>query len=135
MWCYYKKCRRYFLGARCRKIEGVWNPREAEAIALKEALSWIMALQYDMCVFETDSKMLVHACTGDRDESMFGTIVDDCVQLQKHINQVLIQFAFRSANRVAHELARVTCSMSDTGEWYITPPDFITHVLAIDNLN
>lgn len=68
-----------FLGARCRRIEGVWSPREAEAIALKEALSWIMALQYEMCVFETDSKVLVHACNGDRGESRFGTIVDDCV--------------------------------------------------------
>lgn len=55
--------------------------------------------------------------------------------LQELNRKQFIILTDRSANRVAHELARVTCSMSDTGEWYITPPDFITHVLAIDNLN
>lgn len=29
-----------FVGARCRKVEGSWNPMEAEAISLKEALAW-----------------------------------------------------------------------------------------------
>lgn len=28
-----------FMAVRCKKIEGRWRPREAEAIALKEALS------------------------------------------------------------------------------------------------
>ncbi|XP_074351871.1 uncharacterized protein LOC141691019 [Apium graveolens] len=121
-----------FRGAMCKKMEGAWRPKEAEAIALKEALSWIIELQYERCVFETDSKAVVQACKKAPDQSFFGTIVDDCVHLSKHVNQVLIQFAFRSANKVAHELARATYSMSDKGEWYATPPDFISHVLELD---
>lgn len=120
------------MGALCKKIEGVWRPKEAEAIAMKEALSWIIALQYEKCVIETDSKMLVQACNGAMDYSFFGTLVDDCVHLSKHINHVLIQFVYRSANRVAHELARATYSMSYIGEWYTIPPNFISHVLDLD---
>ncbi|XP_074374105.1 uncharacterized protein LOC141714486 [Apium graveolens] len=105
-----------FMGAFCKKVEGAWRPREAEAIALKEALSWIAELGYGSCVFETDSKELMQACKKAPGESHFGTIVGDCLHLLKHINQVLVQFAFRSANSVAHELARATHSMSDKGE-------------------
>lgn len=114
-----------FLAARCKKIEGVWRPREAEAIALKEDLSWIIELQYKECMFETDSRTLVQACKRDPDESFFGTIVGDCIHLLKHINLVLIQFAFRSANSVAHVLARAAYSMSD-------PPSFLSYVLELD---
>lgn len=48
-----------FLAARCIKIKGSWKPREAEAIVLKEALSWIIELQYKHCVFELDSRTVV----------------------------------------------------------------------------
>ena len=121
-----------FMGAMCKKVEGAWTPREAETIALKEALSWIIELKYEKCVIETDSKALAQACKKAPGESFFGTIVGDCVHLLKHINQVLIQFVFRSANSVAHELARATYSMSDRGEWYVTPPNFLSHVLEFD---
>ena len=94
-----------FRRAMCKKMEGVWRSKEAEAIALKEALSWIIELQYERCVFETDSKTVVQACKRAPDQSFFGIIVDDCVHLSKHVNQVLIQFAFKCVNRVAHELS------------------------------
>lgn len=103
-----------FLGARCKRVEGAWRPREAEAIALKKALSWLVTLGYTTCEIETDSKILVQACSKTPDESFFGTIVDDRVQLLKHVNQVLLRFVFRSANSVAHELAKAAYSMSDT---------------------
>ncbi|XP_074352378.1 uncharacterized protein LOC141691547 [Apium graveolens] len=47
-----------FIGAMCKKVEGAWTPREVEAITLKEALSWIIEMEYEKCVFETDSKAL-----------------------------------------------------------------------------
>lgn len=63
---------------------------------------------------------------------MFGTIIMDCVQLVKHINPVPVNFAYRSANTVAHMLAQATCSMTDMGEWYATPPSFLVRVLELD---
>nr|XP_017222865.1 PREDICTED: uncharacterized protein LOC108199532 isoform X2 [Daucus carota subsp. sativus] len=104
-----------FQRARCRRIDGAWQPREAEALSLKEALSWVKDLQLSHCMFQSDSKVLVNACNGKAGEAYFGTIVLDCVQLLKHINHVLVEFIYRSANSVAHLLAQAAYSMSDLG--------------------
>ncbi|XP_074377753.1 uncharacterized protein LOC141719275 [Apium graveolens] len=123
-----------FLSARCRKMVGAWQVREAEAISLKEAMSWVKEMNINHCVFETDSKSLAAACNGKPGEAYFGTIVLDCIHIMKHIDHVLVDFAYRSANTVAHELAKSTYSMSDVGEWHVTPPDFISHVLQLDSI-
>lgn len=120
----------HFVRARVSRVAGNWQPREAEALSLKEALSWVKELNYDYCVFESDSKQLVDACNGQEGESYFHTIVSDCVDLCKHFNHVLVQFVRRSANGVAHLLA--THSMSGPREWDVHPPEFIHHVLSSD---
>ena len=43
----------------------------------------------------------------------------------KHFDNVLIEFVYRSANGVAHLLVTAAHSMSDLGEWLVTPPEFI----------
>lgn len=100
-------------------------------MSLRNALSWVQSLQYDCCIFESDSKLLVDACKGLDGASYFHTIVSDCIDLCKHFNHVIVQNVRRSANGVAHLLA--THSMSDLKEWVDTPPDFIYHVLSSDN--
>lgn len=119
-----------FLRAKCGRIEGRWQPREAEALGMKEALSWSKQLSLDHCIFESDSKVLVEACKENRGESYFHTIVSDCVQLSKHFEHVQIVFASRSVNKVAHLLA--TYSLADLREWDENPPEFINHVLFSD---
>lgn len=106
--------------------------REAEAIGLKEALMWVKDLQLSHCIFQSDSKSLVNACNGMIGEAYFDTIVNDCVQLLKHINQVQLEFVYRYVNSVAHMLAKATHSMSGLGEWNVTPPDLIYDVLQSD---
>ena len=101
-------------------------------MALKEALSWVMAKGYNHCVFETDSYELATACNGRLGEAYFGTIVMDCIHMLKHICPVLVDFAYRSSNSAAHVLARAVYSMSNIGEWVVTPPKFLTHVLDLD---
>lgn len=121
-----------FLGARSRRIRGAWQPREAEAIGLKEALSWVIDQGYSHCIFETDSAPLAAACNGSPGNAYFGALVGDCLHLLKHINPVLVVFAYRSTNRVAHALAKASYSLSDLGEWYVTPPMFLKSVLEFD---
>ncbi|KAL8109886.1 hypothetical protein AgCh_025833 [Apium graveolens] len=121
-----------FVAARGRRIPGAWQPREAEALGLKEALSWIINKGYHMCIIETDSYVLAAACNDRPGEAMFGTIVKDCIHLFKHINPVLIDFVYSSANNAAHVLAQTVYSMSGLGEWYTNSPNFITHALYLD---
>ncbi|XP_074383626.1 uncharacterized protein LOC141725107 [Apium graveolens] len=121
-----------FVGARCMKIAGAWKPIEAEAIGLREALSWVIDRGYKHCVIETDTYVLADACNGNPGRALFGNIVMDCIHLVKHINPVLVNFVYRSLNNVAHVLAKATCSMLDVGEWYSTPPSFLMLALELD---
>ena len=111
-----------FVGARCQRIGVLLQPREAEAVSLKEALSWVKKMGIKKCVFATDAKQLSDACQQSQGESYFHTIVLDCVDYCKHFDSVLIEFTHRSANGVAHVLARATRSMSDVQEWISNPP-------------
>lgn len=123
-----------FVRARSRRIEVLLHPREAEALSLKEALSWVKELGFRDCVFETDAKQLADACRNIQGASYFHTIVSDCVEYCKHFDNVLVQFVGRSANVVAHKLARATYSMSDVKVWVNTPPEFILESLVYDSI-
>lgn len=43
---------------------------------------------------------------------MFDTIAEDCSELTKHFDEVLVIFVHRSANKIAHLLAQASYSMS-----------------------
>ncbi|XP_074378519.1 uncharacterized protein LOC141720064 [Apium graveolens] len=64
-----------FLRARSKRTGSLLQPREAEVLSLKEAMSWVkeMGFQVRKCVFETDAKQLADACKGVQDESYFHT--------------------------------------------------------------
>ncbi|XP_074325881.1 uncharacterized protein LOC141663935 [Apium graveolens] len=108
--CVIRDSQGQFLYARNRRIVGAWQPREAEAISLREAMTWVKELNFTYCVFETDCKALAEACNGKPGEAYFGTIVLEYVYLLKHINHMLVEFIYRSANNVAHELVKATYS-------------------------
>ncbi|XP_074373788.1 uncharacterized protein LOC141714152 [Apium graveolens] len=121
-----------FVRARCNRIAGKWKPKEAEALSLKMSLSWVQNLNYDHCIFQTDSKLLAEACKGIDGASYFHTIALDCVELCEHFNHILVQYVRRSANGVTHLLA--THSTSDLREWVDDLPEFIHDVLCSDSL-
>ncbi|WOH11565.1 hypothetical protein DCAR_0831054 [Daucus carota subsp. sativus] len=121
-----------FVKAVCKQLDGLWSPREAEALSLKEILSWTKQHGFTRCVFETDSKLLVDACNGSSGRSYFHIIVSECVDLIKHFENVLVRFVHRSANEVAHMLARASRSTPDLQEWENVAPSFLSNVLTYD---
>ncbi|XP_074361914.1 uncharacterized protein LOC141702127 [Apium graveolens] len=104
-----------FLLARSVRREGLVPPREAEALSLKEALSWLKDKDFRRCIFETDSQVLAKACNGVTGRSYFATIVRDCMDLFHRNDEVEVCFTRRSANRyansAAHAPARVAYSL------------------------
>lgn len=90
------------------KLLGAWRAREAEAISLKEAMSWAKGMNITHCIFETDSKSLADTCTDTPGETYFGTIILECTHIMKYVDHVLVGFVYRSAYIVAHELAKAT---------------------------
>ena len=123
--CVIRDERGRFLRAMSNVVHGNVQPREAEAIGLKEALTWTKHRRQKKCIFECDTKLLVDAVNGEGGNTYFHSIVDDCIDLIKHFDEVLVVFAHRSANSVAHELARAAYSKSGLTEWFSTAPDFI----------
>ncbi|XP_074373973.1 uncharacterized protein LOC141714348 [Apium graveolens] len=123
-----------FLRASSTRIRGKMQPKMAEAVSLREALSWTKQWRSNKCIFECDAKPVVDAVNGARGKSMFDTIVEDYSYLLKHYKEVLITFVHRSANIVAHKMAQTTYSETDLKEWYDYTPDFISCNLALEEI-
>lgn len=72
--------------------------------------------------------------TFDKGRTYFHAIVDDCIDTLKHFDEVLVCFAHRSANNVAHSLARAMYSMPGLMKWLCIAPDFITCNIELEKL-
>ncbi|XP_062103848.1 uncharacterized protein LOC133814961 [Humulus lupulus] len=112
------------------------KPLEAEALGLKEALSWIKRKEWRPVVLETDCLNVVHAVRSEVDMvSTFGLIIRDCKSLLNDLCNVDLFFVKRSANKVAHYIARASCSFAcciHIGD--VVPPPLLSLLLE-DSLN
>ncbi|WOG89983.1 hypothetical protein DCAR_0209224 [Daucus carota subsp. sativus] len=90
------------------------DPVLAEAMAVKEALSWIDEMQWPATTLESDCQIVVQAIRSVTPmRSRFGGIISECRILMQHLNNVELFFVKRSANMVAHQLARESYFLSD----------------------
>ena len=76
------------------------SSREAEAWSIRAALLWMKEWRSQKCIFELDAKSVVDAVHGIRGYSNF-TIIEECEEILKHFQEVLVVFENRSANRVS----------------------------------
>uniref|UniRef100_A0A803QPV3 Reverse transcriptase n=1 Tax=Cannabis sativa TaxID=3483 RepID=A0A803QPV3_CANSA len=91
----------------------------AEAIGIREVLSWLKENRWPQVYIETDSLCVVQAIHSSTDMiSLFGSVIQDCKTLLASLNNVVVSFVKRSANVVAHKFARAarlypdcTCSL------------------------
>lgn len=85
----------------------------AEALAFKEALSWIKSQSVDRCFLESDCLNFVSSFISVRhDYSYIGLIIKQCRCIASDIGNILVRHVRRSANHVAHVLTRATSSSS-----------------------
>lgn len=102
-----------FLRVRTNVLRGTTQVREAESWSLREALEWVRQWRTTKCIFESDAKLLVDAFKiTARGRSNFDTIIEECSNIMRHFENVSVVFFSRSANMVAHLLARSACSMT-----------------------
>lgn len=132
--CLARNDRGRFISARANKSRGRGQAREAEAITLKVALTWTKEWRTHKCIFETDCKLLVDALQGLRVRSMFDTIVEDCRELLKSFEEVLVLFVSRSANIIAYLIVQATYSLPGSQEWHNNAPDFVACNLTLEEI-
>ncbi|KAM6564548.1 hypothetical protein CsatB_024546 [Cannabis sativa] len=90
------------------------RPELAEAIGVREALSWIKNKQWTQVTLETDCLVVVQAIRNPtRMISLFGDVIRECQNLLVVLRGVSISFVKRSANLVAHKIARAAISYPD----------------------
>lgn len=85
---------------------------EAEAIGVREALSWIKMLQLHHCKIqlETDSLLVVQGVKSSGVNLLeVGEVLEQCRKLLSELSETSIHFVRNRANRVAHEFARMPC--------------------------
>ena len=102
--------------AKASCIVGLVEPDFAEALGIREALSWIKTKDWHNVEVESDSLVSIQAIRSPTVLlSYFGRIVHECRQLLLDLihHEVSIKFVKRSANAVAHSLARSTSIISD----------------------
>lgn len=121
-----------FLNAVSCPWNGVFSPKEAEALAIREALSWSKMHNLDYMQIETDSLLTVQGLSHLEFVSSFDLLLADVKDSLSNFAHCSISFVKRSANRTAHLLARESLSMSERMEWVFHPPSFICNVLSQD---
>nr|GMD61733.1 uncharacterized protein LOC109192125 [Ipomoea batatas] len=105
-----------FVSAHNARLRFVRDPYLAEALAVKEALSWMRAHGYTDFILESDSLNFCSSYNSNLlDLSYVGLLVKQCRCIASDIGNVSVHHVRRSANQVAHVLARATGSSSVLG--------------------
>ena len=103
--------------SKCALLLGRFEAREAEALGVKEALSWIKSIHALPIIIEIDCLEVFNAISNNTVyPNGFGLVIDGCRALARSIGEVTFSFVRRSANTVAHIIARVGGSMSGPSE-------------------
>ena len=107
MGCVLRNSHGEFIGCHSAKIHGVLSSRDAKAYGLRQAIIWVLKLEFPSVVFELDAKMVVDAfyATND-DNSEFGIAIKECRFLYRYKPNFFVCFTRREANKPAHKLAR-----------------------------
>ena len=104
------------LEARARCSVGLPDPEVAEILGIKEVLSWIKSRGLSGVEVESDCWIAIQAIrSSSKLLSYFGRLVFDCRKLlsELHSCNVCLCFVKRSANTVAHSVAKATSSIAD----------------------
>ena len=112
--CVIRDSRGVFIQARLKSICGKFSLKLAEALAIREALSWLKRLQIDNVLVETDALVLVQdICANHHEATHVGLVTNDCKLLLYSFQHIQLLCVKRLANYAAHRLAKAADSVDD----------------------
>ncbi|KAM6586972.1 hypothetical protein CsatA_009577 [Cannabis sativa] len=93
---------------------GKMSPDLAEIMRISEPLSWLKNHAYTQAIVETESLVCAEAIrNAEVFVSSFGLVVEDCKKILDSLINVSLLFVKRSANCVAHFVARHSISLAE----------------------
>ncbi|XP_074352876.1 uncharacterized protein LOC141692031 [Apium graveolens] len=125
-----------FLGGRTCCFAGQVTVMEAEAMGVREALSWVKDLnkQEEKVLIESDAQLVVKHVLGNSTNLLeVGGILDDCKVLLSSLPLTSIAYIRKNANKIAHQAARIPCLVNFCIS-YTSPPTCLLEALSIDVL-
>ncbi|GMN43800.1 hypothetical protein TIFTF001_012998 [Ficus carica] len=123
-----------FLGALAISVEGSFSPFVAECLALREGLRFAKEIECVDIVVETDAINVISAIKDNRELSTEGPILEDVKQLFAQVRSIGIHHICRSANHVAHLLARFGFNSKCTNVWISETPSVVSNAVSIDDI-
>ncbi|KAL6561223.1 hypothetical protein OROMI_016824 [Orobanche minor] len=109
------------------------DPFLAEAMALKEALSWLKEHKFEKIHVEVDcQKLWCKVRASGMDHSYFGIVVNEIKLLLNSFNSISIRHVRRTANVLAHALARSIDLEGEIGYWSSAPPACIQNYFILN---
>ncbi|XP_074336989.1 uncharacterized protein LOC141674167 [Apium graveolens] len=122
----------HFIEGRTMHLPQAGDVLEAEALAIREALSWVKNMEVMKVMVESDSLVAVNAINGVNNYLLeVGHIIDHCRLLLQSMPSVRVKFVRKQANEVAHGLAKMPCS-SNCLVIFTSPP---THLVETCNFD
>ncbi|XP_019150979.1 PREDICTED: uncharacterized protein LOC109147776 [Ipomoea nil] len=117
-----------FMAATAGTLPGAFSPIMAEALACKEALSWLKGRDIQRIDLLTDCmelrSMIISRDTGT--QSYVGVIADQCRTTMSLFNYCSLHYISRAVNMHAHTLASLAFDQDHPMYWDVIPPDSIT---------
>ncbi|XP_074376719.1 uncharacterized protein LOC141718237 [Apium graveolens] len=111
-----------FVQGRNAKIAGDISVLEAEALGVLEVLSWLRTLPDMKVHVESDSLTVVNAILADMEYQVeVGHVIEACRSLLVELDNVSVRFVRRQANKVAHLMACIPCSLN-CHNMFLSPP-------------
>jgi ribonuclease HI len=122
-----------FLAGSSHFFPSLSDPEEAELRACEQGLMLVKQLNIPKVVLEMDSSVLVtKLCSDQRDRSRHGPRIEKLKRAAGEIEDCVIKWARRSANGVAHKLAKEGCGLGSNRIWFNLFPACIEGELARD---
>ncbi|XP_019179256.1 PREDICTED: uncharacterized protein LOC109174474 [Ipomoea nil] len=95
------------------KIGSLYSVREADAVGVREALSWIKCKGWNRVIVETDAQIVTTAVKGGTHNSPFGLIIHDIRSLLNQLHSVTLYYILSKGTQtpLLMKLQNVHCLM------------------------
>ncbi|CAL1386824.1 unnamed protein product [Linum trigynum] len=124
-----------FLFAAAKKAPGIYDPEDAEAMAVELGVQMAAQLNLMNPLLEMDCLNLVTDITqAERIRTEKGVICRNIRRLIGQMGEVSWQYAPREANVAAHIMAHVETIWNERSVWVDRPPIILLDQLNLDNV-
>ncbi|XP_019190496.1 PREDICTED: uncharacterized protein LOC109184955 [Ipomoea nil] len=124
-----------FLACKNMCMHSNYTVKEAEALSVREALSWLLGIGMGNVEVEMDSQIVFNVLHSSSFSSSFGLLVDDVKELAATIGGVEFFYARWNANCATDTVARGAFLCQIVGSGFIHPRTSLLIVFDYDLMN